>query len=77
MSSFPAAEDEGDDDFGGVRQSELVNWYLKEMEHEIESVAELTEMETIVKKVIHKLINQVFEVFPTSNICCSLFIIIS
>ena len=59
-----AAEEKGededdDDDFGGVRQSELVNWYLKEMEHEIESVAELNEMELLVKKVINKLINQV------------------
>lgn len=42
-----------------MRQADLVNWYLKEMEHEIESEAELVERKNLVEKVIHKLVHVV------------------
>lgn len=48
-----------DEDETGVRQTDLVNWYLKEMEHEIESEAELVEKKNLVEKVIHKLVHMV------------------
>ena len=49
----------GDDEETGIRRSELVNWYLKEMEHEIDSEAELMEKKMLVEKVLHKLVNVV------------------
>lgn len=44
---------------GGVRQSELVNWYLKEVEEEIESVEELSEKKLLVEKIIERLVQHV------------------
>ena len=44
---------------GGVRHSELVNWYLKEIESEIETEAELMEKKTLVEKVVTRLIHHV------------------
>lgn len=41
----------------GCRRSELVAWYLREIENEIESEAELIERKTIVMKVIDRLIH--------------------
>lgn len=49
----------GEDEETGVQRSELINWYLKEMEHEIDSEAELIEKKTLVEKVLHKLVNVV------------------
>ena len=47
------------DEDTGVRNSELVNWYLKEMEAEIDTEAELMEKKTLVEKVIYRLIHHV------------------
>ena len=44
---------------GGVRQDELVNWYLKEIEGEIETVQELTDKKLLVEKVIDRLVHHV------------------
>ena len=48
-----------EDGFEGVRKSVLVNWYLKEMEGEIDSEAELIERKTKLEKIIDRLINKV------------------
>jgi len=50
---FVASEDVG------VRQSDLVNWYLTEIESEITSQAGLLEKQAIMDKVITKLIDDV------------------
>ena len=47
------------EDDSGVRHGEVVNWYLKEMENEIESEAELIERKTLVEKVIYRLVHHV------------------
>ena len=44
---------------GGVRQDELINWYLKEIESEIETVQELTDKKLLVEKVIDRLVHHV------------------
>ncbi|XP_064644824.1 DNA replication licensing factor MCM6-like [Lineus longissimus] len=41
----------------GLRRGDIVNWYLKEIEHEIETEAELIEKKTLVEKVIFRLIH--------------------
>lgn len=46
-------------DSSGVRQGDLVNWYLKEVEHDIESLEELAEKKVLVEKVIDRLVNHV------------------
>ncbi len=43
----------------GIRHSELVDWYLKEMESEIETEAELIDKKTVCEKVIYRLIHHV------------------
>ncbi len=48
-----------EDDDAGVRHSHLVDWYLKEIESEIESEQELIEKKTLVEKVIYRLIHHV------------------
>ncbi|XP_048859472.1 MCM6 minichromosome maintenance deficient 6, like isoform X1 [Brienomyrus brachyistius] len=40
-----------------LKRSELINWYLKEMESEIESESELIAKKNLVEKVIHRLIH--------------------
>ena len=47
------------DDSAGTRRSELVNWYLKEMESEIESEAELMERKVLAEKVVYRLVHHV------------------
>ena len=47
---------------GGVRQGELVNWYLKEIEGEIETLQELTDKKLLVEKVIDRLVHHVSHV---------------
>ena len=42
-----------------MRQEELVNWYLKEIEGEIETVQELTDKKLLVEKVIDRLVHHV------------------
>lgn len=48
-----------EDETPGLRRSELVGWYLKEIESEIDSEAELIEKKTIVEKVIERLVHHV------------------
>ena len=38
-----------------LKKSELINWYLKEIESEIESEEELINKKKIIEKVIHRL----------------------
>lgn len=54
------AEKEGaaSEDEGGVRRMDLINWYLKEIESEIETEEELIQRKTIVEKVIERLVNR-------------------
>ena len=47
------------DEEGSLKKSELVNWYLKEMESEIETEEELISKKTLFEKVLHRLINYV------------------
>ena len=47
------------DDTAGLRRSGLVSWYLKEIEAEIETEAELIEKKTVVEKVIDRLVHHV------------------
>lgn len=48
-----------EDETPGLRRSELVGWYLKEIESEIDTEAELIEKKTIVEKVIERLVHHV------------------
>ncbi|NXD94748.1 MCM6 factor, partial [Chaetorhynchus papuensis] len=47
------AEEEEDD--AALKRSELINWYLKEIESEIESEEELINKKKIIERVIHRL----------------------
>ena len=47
------------DSDAGLRRSDLVNWYLHDIEAEIDSEAELMERKTIVEKVIFRLVHHV------------------
>lgn len=42
-----------------MRKSQLVNWYLKEIESEIETETELIRRKLLVEKVIERLIHHV------------------
>lgn len=46
-------------DVGGLRRSDMVSWYLKEMESEIDSEAELLEKKTVIEKVLDRLVHHV------------------
>jgi DNA replication licensing factor MCM6 len=48
---------ESEDGDRSVRRSQLIQWYLEEMEGEIDSEAELLERKTIVEKIIYRLIH--------------------
>lgn len=50
-------EEKEEEGFEGVRKSSVVNWYLKEMEAEIDTEAELLERKEKVEKVIDRLIH--------------------
>ncbi|KAK7488184.1 hypothetical protein BaRGS_00020626 [Batillaria attramentaria] len=50
-------EENGEEGDAGLRKSDLIAWYLKEMESEIESEQELLEKKTIIEKVIDRLIH--------------------
>lgn len=54
---------------GGVRQDELVNWYLKEIEGEIETVQELTDKKLLVEKVIDRLVHHVSHMTSKPTSC--------
>ncbi|XP_033625243.1 zygotic DNA replication licensing factor mcm6-B-like [Asterias rubens] len=51
-------EEKEEEGFEGIRRSELVNWYLKEMESQIETEAELIECKAKVEKIINRLIKK-------------------
>uniref|UniRef100_A0A8C6N2A6 DNA replication licensing factor MCM6 n=1 Tax=Mus spicilegus TaxID=10103 RepID=A0A8C6N2A6_MUSSI len=46
---------EEEEDESALKRSELVNWYLKEIESEIDSEEELINKKTIIEKVVHRL----------------------
>ncbi|CAB1326280.1 unnamed protein product [Coregonus sp. 'balchen'] len=45
------------DEESSLKKSELINWYLKELESEIESEAELVAKNNLIEKVLHRLIH--------------------
>ncbi|XP_060724339.1 MCM6 minichromosome maintenance deficient 6, like isoform X1 [Tachysurus vachellii] len=45
------------DEESSLKKSELVNWYLKEIESEIESEAELIARKNLIEKVLHRLVH--------------------
>ncbi|XP_041102563.1 MCM6 minichromosome maintenance deficient 6, like [Polyodon spathula] len=45
------------DDESSLKKSELVNWYLKEMESEIDTETELIAKKNLIEKVLHRLIH--------------------
>ncbi|XP_046570289.1 LOW QUALITY PROTEIN: zygotic DNA replication licensing factor mcm6-like [Haliotis rubra] len=47
----------GGEETVGLRKSELISWYLAEMEEEIDSEAELMEKKTIAEKVLDRLVH--------------------
>lgn len=48
-----------EEDESALKRSELVNWYLKEIESEIDSEEELINKKTIIEKVVHRLTHYV------------------
>lgn len=47
------------DEESSLKKSELVNWYLKEIESEIETEADLIAKKNLIEKVLHRLIHYV------------------
>uniref|UniRef100_A0A672SRY9 DNA replication licensing factor MCM6 n=1 Tax=Sinocyclocheilus grahami TaxID=75366 RepID=A0A672SRY9_SINGR len=47
------------DEESSLKKSELINWYLKEMESEIDSEAELVAKKNLIEKVLYRLIHYV------------------
>lgn len=47
------------DEESSLKKSELVNWYLKELESEIDSEAELIAKKSLIERVIHRLVHYV------------------
>ena len=47
------------EDGSGIRRSDLINWYLKEIEGDIESVEELADRKALVAKIIDRLMHHV------------------
>ncbi|XP_041912496.1 MCM6 minichromosome maintenance deficient 6, like [Alosa sapidissima] len=45
------------DEEASLKKSELINWYLKELESEIDSEAELIAKKSLIERVIHRLIH--------------------
>ncbi|XP_031415647.1 MCM6 minichromosome maintenance deficient 6, like [Clupea harengus] len=45
------------DEESSLKKSELINWYLKEMESEIDSEAELIAKKSLIERVIHRLVH--------------------
>jgi len=43
--------------FTGVHKSELVAWYLNEIESQIENEDQLNEQNVLIEKIVHRLIN--------------------
>ena len=53
MFAFPVDEE------SSLKKSELINWYLKEVEGEIESEAELISRKSLIERVLHRLVHYV------------------
>lgn len=47
------------DEESSLKKSELVNWYLKEIESEIESEADLIARKNLIERVLHRLVHYV------------------
>jgi len=47
------------DEESSLKKSELINWYLKEMESEIDSEAELVAKKNLIERVLYRLIHYV------------------
>jgi len=47
------------DEDSGVRRSQLVEWYLTEIQAEIDTEAEFVEKKNVVEKVIYRLVHHV------------------
>ena len=45
--------------FTGIHKSELAAWYLNEIEDQIENEEQLNEQNTLIEKIIHRLIHYV------------------
>ncbi|KAI4872501.1 hypothetical protein NFI96_031985 [Prochilodus magdalenae] len=45
------------DEESSLKKSELINWYLKEVESEIESEAELISRKSLIERVLHRLVH--------------------
>lgn len=60
-ASNAAAEDEEE-----LKKAAVVNWYLKEIESEIESEEELINKKGLIEKVIHRLVHYVSQ--PSLNV---------
>ncbi len=45
------------DEESSLKKSELINWYLKDMESEIDSEAELVAKKNLIEKVLYRLIH--------------------
>ena len=57
---FDASVDlETSEQVGGVHKSELIAWYLEEVESQIENEQQLNEQTTLIEKIINRLINYV------------------
>ncbi|KFM61958.1 Zygotic DNA replication licensing factor mcm6-B, partial [Stegodyphus mimosarum] len=54
-------------EFEGMRKSQLVNWYLKEIESEIESEAELIKKKLLVERVVDRLIHHDQVIIPLTK----------
>ncbi|XP_055933914.1 DNA replication licensing factor MCM6-like [Argiope bruennichi] len=54
-------------EYEGMRKSQLVNWYLKEIESEIQTEAELIRRKNLVEKVIERLIHHDQVIIPLSK----------
>ncbi|KAJ8352406.1 hypothetical protein SKAU_G00238820 [Synaphobranchus kaupii] len=48
---------EEDDEEASLKKSAVINWYLKEIESEIDSEEELINKKTVIEKVIHRLVH--------------------
>lgn len=48
-----------DEDEAALKKSAVINWYLKEIESEIESEMELISKKAMIEKVLHRLVHYV------------------
>uniref|UniRef100_A0A8C7E3R1 DNA replication licensing factor MCM6 n=1 Tax=Naja naja TaxID=35670 RepID=A0A8C7E3R1_NAJNA len=52
---------EEEDDEAALKKSELINWYLKEIESEIDSEEELINKKKVIERVIHRLTHYTYD----------------